>query len=153
MIRFALWCCVFPAVLGPLLPAAPGAPPDFNYFVQNVAPIFLRERSGGARCYNCHSLESNESKLHLQPLPPSGHWSEADLRKNYESVLRVIDRSDPLNSRLLRHPLAREAGGDRFHTGGKFWTSRDDPEWRAIKAWIEGAKAPAEKQAAGSAQP
>ena len=34
---------------------------DFDYFVQNVAPVFLRPRSGAARCYNCHSLESNQS--------------------------------------------------------------------------------------------
>lgn len=114
---------------------------DFHYFVQSVAPIFLRARSGAARCYDCHSLESNQSRLRLQPLSPSGVWTAADLRKNYETVLALVDRADPPNSRLLRHPLAQEAGGDPFHTGGKFWTMRDDPEWQTIKRWIEGAKA------------
>jgi hypothetical protein len=152
MTCFALWCCIFPAALAPLLSAAP-TPPHINNLVSNLAPNLLSARSGGARCYNCHSLASNQSRLHLQPLPLSGKWTEEGLRKNYDAVLRVIDLSDPLNSRILRHPLAREAGGDRFHSGGKFWTSREDPEWQTIKAWIEGAKASGEKQASGNAQP
>jgi len=37
-----------------------------------------------------------------------------------------------MKSRLLLHPLAPEAGGDPTHTGGKFWTSSNDPEWQMI---------------------
>src|SRR5262249_19711634 len=39
-------------------------------------------------------------------------------------------------SRLLLHPLAQEAGGDFYHSGGKHWKSQNDPEWQTLKAWV-----------------
>jgi YVTN family beta-propeller protein len=41
-----------------------------------------------------------------------------------------------MQSRLLLHPLAAEAGGDPTHTGGKFWPSTADPEWQMIAEWV-----------------
>ena len=46
-----------------------------------------------------------------------------------------------MSSRLLLHPLAREAGGDPFHGGGKHWKDQTDPEWRALAAWARGSAA------------
>jgi len=117
---------------------ANGAPaqPDFGFFVKRVQPIFLRDRTGGARCYNCHSLESNKALFHLQPLGPNGKWRREQSRRNFESVLGLIIPGEPLKSRLLLHPLAAEAGGDEFHSGGKFWSSRDDPEWQTLAKWV-----------------
>ena len=37
------------------------------------------------------------------------------------------------------HPLARGAGGDPFHGGGKHWESQTDPEWQTLAAWVKGA--------------
>jgi hypothetical protein len=48
---------------------------------------------------------------------------------------------NPMRSRLLTMPLAEEAGGVSFHPGGKHWTSTDDPEFRVLAAWVNGAKA------------
>ena len=48
-------------------------------------------------------------------------------------------------SRLLRHPLAREAGGDSFHGGGKHWHAATDPEYQTLVAWITGAIKPSSK--------
>ena len=45
---------------------------DFQFFVKRVEPIFLKNREGAARCYNCHSLESNKALFHLEPLGPDG---------------------------------------------------------------------------------
>jgi hypothetical protein len=39
----------------------------------------------------------------------------------------------------LRRPLKEEAGGDGFHGGGKHWTSKNDPEWQTLAAWVNGA--------------
>ena len=111
-------------------------PLDFEFFVKRIEPIFLRAREGQARCYNCHSLESNKALFHLEPLGPDGTWTRKQSRRNFESALKVIDLAQPLKSRLLLHPLAEDAGGDPFHTGGKFWKSKDDPEWRILAEWV-----------------
>lgn len=46
---------------------------------------------------------------------------------------------DPENSRLLRTPLSPAAGGSPQHTGGKFWDSQEDPEWRMLAQWVRAA--------------
>jgi hypothetical protein len=115
------------------------APLDFQFFVSRVEPIFLKERTGGARCYNCHSLESNKALFRLQPLQSTGVWDEQQSRQNFRSVLKLVNLDDPLKSRILLHPLAPEAGGDEFHSGGKFWMSKNDSEWQTIAEWIRGS--------------
>jgi hypothetical protein len=129
------------AALGLSAPSTTGAGPDgldFQYFVTNIQPIFLKLRTGGARCYNCHSLESNRALLHLEPLESDDTWTTDEARVNYQSVLKVVNQKDPLQSRILLHPLAPDAGGDEFHSGGKFWTSKSDPDWQALAEWVQG---------------
>jgi hypothetical protein len=115
-------------------------PLDFPFFVKRIEPIFLKNRQGASRCYNCHSLDSNKALFHLEPLGPEGTWSEAQSRRNFENARSLVEPGQPLKSRLLLHPLAEDAGGDPFHTGGKFWKSRDDPEWRLLAQWVNGEK-------------
>ena len=115
-------------------------PPDFEFFVKRVEPIFLKKREGAARCYNCHSLDSNKARFHLEPLGPDGRWTEEQSWKNFENALTMIEPGQPSKSHLLLHPLAEEAGGDPFHTGGKFWKSKDDPEWQTLAGWVNGEK-------------
>lgn len=112
---------------------------DFRFFTDRVEPIFLKPRSDSGRCYDCHSMESNKAAFHLQPLPADGRWTTEESRRNFENALKLVTPGEPLKSRLLTHPLAREAGGDPFHSGGKFWTSREDPEWRTLADWVRGA--------------
>ena len=105
---------------------------DFEYFKTKVQPIFLAKRPGHARCISCHS---SGTPLRLQPLAKgSTTWSEEDSRKNFEVVTRFAAGS--LRSPLLRHPLAEQAGGDFYHSGGKHWDSQNDPEWQILKAWV-----------------
>ena len=47
--------------------------------------------------------------------------------------------TDPAKSRLLIHPLAPEAGGDLFHSGGRQFGTKDDPDWKILAQWA-GAK-------------
>ena len=108
---------------------------DFDEYRSRIEPIFLKKREGGMRCYDCHSVMV--TRLRLEQLSPgSSSWTEEQSRKNFEAVSQLVTPSDPSKSRLLLHPLAQEAGGDPTHTGGKFWSSQNDPEWRMLADWI-----------------
>ena len=109
---------------------------DFEFFRIRVQPVFTTKRPGNARCVSCHAFGT---PMRLQPLTPdSGTWNEEESRKNFEVIrLRVVP-GNPEASRLLRHPLAEGAGGDPHHDGGKHWTSKDDPEWQMVAAWVRG---------------
>ena len=119
------------------LPALAGQTPslDYEYFKTKVEPIFLKKRPGHARCIACHG---SGTPLRLQPLAlGASNWTEEESQKNFQAVRRVA--SDGLRSRLLLHPLDERAGGDFYHSGGKHWTSQDDPEWQVLKAFVTGA--------------
>lgn len=108
---------------------------DFEEYRTRVEPIFLKKREGGVRCYDCHALIV--TRLRLTPLTSGNSaWTEEQSRKNFETVAKLVTPSEPLQSRLLLHPLAKEAGGDPTHTGGKFWASRNDPEWQMLADWV-----------------
>jgi YVTN family beta-propeller protein len=108
---------------------------DFEEYRTRIEPIFLKKREGGVRCYDCHALII--TRLRLAPLT-SGNtsWTKEQSQKNFETVAKLVTPSEPLESRLLLHPLAKEAGGDPTHTGGKFWASQNDPEWQMLAAWV-----------------
>jgi YVTN family beta-propeller protein len=38
------------------------------------------------------------------------------------------------------HPLAAEAGGDPFHSGGRQFSSRNDPDWLVMADWIRNLR-------------
>jgi hypothetical protein len=66
-------------------------------------------------------------------------WNEEQSRKNFAVVSSLVVPGEPTASRLLMHPLARDAGGDPFHGGGKHWSAQSDPEWQTLAAWVRGA--------------
>jgi hypothetical protein len=123
---------------------APAASPDFEYYRARVEPIFLKARDAfgpGGTCVACHTRVT--SRFRLRPLAPGrAAWTEAESRRNFETVSRLIVPGKPLESRLLVHPLAAEAGGDPAHLGGKHWASQDDPEWQILAAWVRTASPP-----------
>jgi hypothetical protein len=43
-------------------------------------------------------------------------------------------------SRLLMQPLAPEAGGNVFHSGGRQFASKQDPDYKVLAQWISAAK-------------
>jgi hypothetical protein len=120
-------------------PAAP-AKQALNYevFKTEVQPIFLKKRTGHARCIACHG---QGTVLRLQPLAPGRTtWTEDESQKNFQAIQRVAFPGN-LKSRLLLHPLEEKAGGDFYHSGGKHFASQNDPEWLTLKAWILGQTA------------
>ncbi len=114
---------------------ADGQTLDYAFFKERVQPIFLKKRPGHARCVTCHSHGTPP----LQPLANGAStWTDAQSRANFAAWKLFVVPGDPLKSRLLLHPLAKDAGGDHFHAGGKHWKSQDDPEWQTLAAWVNG---------------
>jgi hypothetical protein len=120
-------------------PAPSSAPTlDYEFFKARVQPIFLAKRDGHARCYSCHSQGTT---MRLQPLSPgSATWNEGESRKNFEAVVKMVMPGDPIQSRLLMHPLSMDAGGTLFHNGGKHFATRDNAEWKTMADWVRGQK-------------
>ena len=122
--------------------ASPQSKPtlDYELFKARVEPIFLKKRAGHARCYVCHGEGSNNA-FKLERLPPGEKsWSEEQSRRNFATVSALVTPGDPAASRLLMQPLAPEAGGNVFHSGGRQFASKDDPDYKALAQWVSGAK-------------
>jgi YVTN family beta-propeller protein len=114
---------------------------DFEFFKTTVQPIFLKERPGHARCYGCHTASNRV--FHLAALPPGlADWNEELSRQNFQSASQLVVPGKPQSSRLLEHPLAPEAGGDAFHSGGRQFASQEDPDWMALAQWVRSASVP-----------
>jgi hypothetical protein len=141
----AVAACLFVAAAGSLRqaesqPASPTAAPalDYEFFKARVEPVFLAKREGHARCVVCHTF--NNAPFKLVPLS-SGRttWNEEQSRMNFELVKRVA-MPGFLESKLIKHPLAEEAGGDYHHGGGQQFASQQDPAWLTLKAFVMGEK-------------
>jgi hypothetical protein len=131
--------------VGATLPATAQTALDFGYYQSRVEPIFLKRRVGHTRCVVCHA-ESNNA-LRLEKLPDGGTaWTAEQSRHNFATVSTLVVPGDLAASRLLQHPLAPEAGGDIFHSGGRQFASKDDPDWKALAQWVNGAKPAAAKK-------
>ena len=138
LLRRAGLACICAGAAAFLTSFTAAAELDFDYFMNEVQPIFLAKREGNVRCIQCHYRTSN---LRLQPLEEGQlFWTEEQSRMNFESASSlVLPGEDPLQSRFLTHPLAHDAGGDPFHGGGTHFHSTYDPEWRIMADWVAGA--------------
>ena len=118
-------------------PAPAGPALDYDFYKARVQPLFLEKRDGRARCVTCHA---GSATLRLQRMAEGAtDWTEEETRKNFEAVKLMVVPGSPGASRLLRHPLARTAGGDIFHGGGQHWTTKSDPDWKVLEQWVNGA--------------
>lgn len=110
---------------------------DYAFFKSKVEPIFLQKREGHTRCYVCHEEANNG--LRLEKLSPGAtFWNEEQSRRNFAVVSALVVPGDVANSHLLLHPLAPEAGGDLFHSGGRQFAAKDDPDWKILAQWVSG---------------
>ena len=135
------WALMLVGLAGqqPASPATPGVTLDYEYFKAKVQPVFVAARPGHARCVACHT---SGTPMRLQPLARgSTTWSEEDSRKNFETVAKIAVVPGSMKSALLVHPLEEKAGGDFFHSGGKQFSSQNDPEWQILKTFVLGQRA------------
>jgi len=117
---------------------------DYEFFKQRVEPIFIKKRwPDHSRCYVCHEVSRHGGgPLSLEALPAgASFWTEEQSRKNFEAVSKLVIPGDPNSSLFLQMPLAPEAGGlADTHQGGRQFTSKDDPDWKNMEAWVRGQK-------------
>ncbi|MEP7271428.1 MAG: hypothetical protein ABI882_07970 [Acidobacteriota bacterium] len=115
---------------------------DYQFFVRRVMPILERKGADGNACVNCHSTHAI---FRLQEPGPGG-YTEERLRENYTSALKVVDLSTPESSFILRKPISNPdqegvVGAKKLsHGGGQRWVGTDDPSYRTILEWINGAR-------------
>ena len=119
-------------------------PFDFNYFTAFVQPLFVK-KYGSASCIECHTPESNSSgKFRVLAPTAGGRYTLQQSRVNFISVLAVIDRKDPVKSKLLLKPLdpTTREGSIRGmgHDGGVFWHNQYDTDFEMVADWLKGAK-------------
>ena len=111
---------------------------DYDFYKARVEPIFLTKKAGHTRCVVCHSESNNFFKL--EPMSSGAKaWNDEQSRKNFETVSKLVNPGEPMVSRLLMHPLAPEGGGDVFHSGGRQFMSVNEPDWKTMAAFVNGA--------------
>ena len=111
---------------------------DYEFFKASVEPIFLEKRPGHTRCYVCHAERSNNAFKLEKLAAGSTFWSEEQSRRNFEMASRLVVPGKPDSSLLLLHPLAPEAGGSAYHSGGRQFATRNDAQWKTIARWVGG---------------
>jgi hypothetical protein len=112
---------------------------DYDFFKRKVEPIFLKKRAGHARCAVCHQASNNAFRLEKLP-DGASLWTEEQSKKNFATVSSLVVPGDPAQSRLLLQPLAPQAGGNAYHSGGWQFASKGDPDWKTLAAWVAGRK-------------
>jgi hypothetical protein len=133
------------AAIAVALPGAVSAQPkpslDYGFYKSRVEPIFLTKKDGHTRCVVCH--EASNNNFHLERLGAGANaWTDAQSHRNFEMVEKLVNPGDPDTSLLTKHPLAPEAGGDAFHSGGRQFESKNDKDWKTLVEFVNGAKAP-----------
>jgi hypothetical protein len=112
---------------------------DFEFFRSRVEPIFLTKKDGHTRCVVCHAESNNHFRLEKLS-PGAKSWSEEQSRKNFAMIAKLVNPGDPSTSMLTMHPLAPEGGGDAYHSGGRQFMSKDDPDWKILAQFVNGQK-------------
>ena len=98
---------------------------DYEFFREEVEPIFVRKREGHARCVVCHATRT---RFRLQAPPPEGAtWNAEQSRRNFATARRMVVPGNPLASQLLLLPLAEDAGGNTFPPGRQALGVADRP--------------------------
>ncbi len=96
--------------------AAAEAKPDFTLFKERIEPVLQTV------CAQCHAGQG-KGQFKLVAHAPGSAFPEADHRKNYETVLKLLVPGEPEKSKFLQKPLANSGdgvphgGGDRIFQG------------------------------------
>jgi hypothetical protein len=112
--------------------AAASGEPDFAYFRSRIQPLFEARGPDGNACAHCHDTHTL-LRLHREAR------TEDQIRDNYRSALKVVNRAAPEDSLLLRKPTSDASVegtlGGLSHGGGVRWPV-GSPEYQTILEWI-----------------
>ena len=112
---------------------------SYEFFKANVQPIFLKKRPGHTRCIVCHAGANNA--MRLTPLERgAADFTDEQSKTNFETVSQIVTPGKPMESHFLIHPLDPHSGGGMYHSGGRQFETTDDPDWKTMAAWVNGAK-------------
>ena len=112
---------------------------DYGVYKATIEPIFITKRPGYSRCVVCHGGANNALSLERLRAGETS-YTEEQSRKNFEKVSALVVPGKPDDSRLLMYPLVPQEGGAAYHSGGRQWPSKNDPNWQAIARWVNGRK-------------
>jgi hypothetical protein len=116
---------------------APEPTVDFTFFQSCVQQVFATPREGHISCSRCHAA----GLVGFAPPPQDGKsWSDAEAKRAFQSISRLIIPGNPEQSRFMLKPLHPDGGGTYTHNGPRRWQSRDDPEWRMLAGWVRGER-------------
>ncbi len=104
-------------------------------FTKNVQPLLLNYCAGSG----CHTSRS-AGVMRLERIPPNRYTGRKSTQRNLQSVLTMIDRGDPLASKLLRVPITPHGGRK-----GPVFSTRQQSQYRQLIGWVY--------QVAGTIQP
>ena len=124
-------------------PGTTAGPPtraaDVESFRKTIEPVFMKDRGGTmpgyAACVMCHTWQTS-LRFDLETPATDAGWTAEQSRTNFEMITQLINTRSPELSYLLLKPLEPKTGG-LGHTGGTDWTSKSDPEYQAVMAWIK----------------
>jgi hypothetical protein len=115
----------------------PETPLDFEFYRTCVQRVFATPRPGQLPCTACHG----GGQAGFAPAPANGtSWSDAEARRGFQAIQRLIVPGNPEQSRWLLKPLHPDGGGSYTHNGVRRWQSRTDPEWQMLAAWVRGER-------------
>jgi hypothetical protein len=113
-------------------------PADLEVYRGTIERLFVADRGGTlpgyAPCVMCHTWQTR-LRFSLETPSTDAGWTVEESRRNLDVVTRLVNTANPESSRLLLKPLLPSAGG-LGHTGGTYWTSRNDQEYQAVLKWI-----------------
>ncbi|HEY8038779.1 MAG TPA: hypothetical protein VIF15_03265, partial [Polyangiaceae bacterium] len=114
-----------------LVPSAPGFNPDvdpggadWGLFQSAAAPVLQSACSAG----DCHGTQVNALYFACGNTPQEVRW-------NYFAAVDYL-ASIPVQSELIRRPLATSQGGS-YHEGGPLFTSVQDQSYQALLQWAQ----------------
>jgi hypothetical protein len=106
--------------------------PDFAFFREKIEPVLQ------AVCAQCHA-GAGKGSFAIVARAPGVRISEADSRKNFEAVKRLIVPGKPEQSKFLLKPLAERDGGSPHEGGDRIL--KGTPAYRAWVDFIHGLRA------------
>lgn len=121
---------------------------DAPYFRCRVQPLLTKS----CAAFACHGdgrrflrlYARNRLRLGGDETTRNARTSDAEYAANFDGARALVDTNDPLGSFLLLKPLESAAGG-LYHRGalifggGNVFTTRDDPDFQTLAAWVGGA--------------